>query len=487
MAGKKLAKYWWVFLLVAVLLLRLPSLFEPFTYGDEGIYLTLGQAARKGLVWYRDIHDNKPPMLYLVAAIAGDFSTYRLLSLAWSLVTIFAFYKLAKLVLVKRKGVITATFAFALFTSLHSFEGNVANAENFMLLPTILGFYLLLKKPLKATSWLLIGGLFGVATLFKVPAAFDLVAAWIFLLLVKQGKNLKDFLCQSVWLISGFLGMICLTGLYYASEGAFQAYLTAAFFQNIPYLSSWLGDKPQVGGLPLGLLLRSFLILTLIVWLWRKRVSLAIKLILLWFAFSLFAALLSSRPYPHYLIQVLPALSLAFGFFSAKEKKAKILPSALFFILLLAFLSFKFWYYPNLPYYFNFYRFVLTQDKADYFRRFDNQALALYQVADYLATHTQKEERIFIWGTQPSIYALARRLPVGRYAASYHIVDFNGYEETIKALQEQQPNYITVSGDEKRPFPQMETLLQQDYSLETEIGDFQIFHRVLQQGIISTT
>ncbi len=55
------------FLLIIILLmilLRIPSLFEPYWYGDEGIYLTLGQAIRKGLLLYRDIHDNKPPLLY---------------------------------------------------------------------------------------------------------------------------------------------------------------------------------------------------------------------------------------------------------------------------------------------------------------------------------------------------------------------------------------------------------------------------------------
>jgi hypothetical protein len=33
---------WPSLLALLVLFLRLPALFEPFTYGDEGIYLTLG-------------------------------------------------------------------------------------------------------------------------------------------------------------------------------------------------------------------------------------------------------------------------------------------------------------------------------------------------------------------------------------------------------------------------------------------------------------
>ena len=54
-----------------LVLLRLPSLFEPAWYGDENIYLTIGQGIRKGMVLYRDITDfpNKPPLIYLFAAL----------------------------------------------------------------------------------------------------------------------------------------------------------------------------------------------------------------------------------------------------------------------------------------------------------------------------------------------------------------------------------------------------------------------------------
>ena len=35
-------------ILAGVVFLRIPSLFEPYWYGDEGIYLTIGQAMRHG-------------------------------------------------------------------------------------------------------------------------------------------------------------------------------------------------------------------------------------------------------------------------------------------------------------------------------------------------------------------------------------------------------------------------------------------------------
>ena len=481
---KALVDHWLVLVFIFVFLLRLPSLFEPFTYGDEGIYLTLGQAVKKGLILYRDIHDNKPPMLYLLAALAGSFSNFRLILFIWSLATIFAFYKLSQLFFAKNKpAMIIATSAFALLISLHTFEGNIANAENFMLLPTIAAMLLIIKKA-KFKIYFLAGILFSIATLFKVPASLDFAAAFFALFLILFRKKSPLFIIHhSFFMILGFLTPILITIFYFASQGALSYYLKAAFFQNIPYLSSWTTDRPQVGGLPLPLLTRGLLILTLTLglFIFRKKISSVIKLILVWFAFSLFAALLSARPYPHYLIQILPSLSLSFGLFFAK-KKEKLIPLILAFIFLFAFLTFKFWYYPNLPYYLNFYQYALGfKDRNEYFTSFDPQALPIYQTAHYLQTHTLPEEKIFIWGTRPSIYALANRLPVGRYTVSYHIIDFNGYQKTIEALTKNPPRYLIVSGDEKRPFPDLDNFIQTHYFPEIQIGPFQLFHRIFFQ------
>ena len=86
----------WFWLLFAVFFLRLPSLFEPYWYGDEGIYLTIGQGLRQGLVLYRDIYDNKPPLIYLLAALSGSLFWFRFILLVWSMMTVAFFSKLAK-------------------------------------------------------------------------------------------------------------------------------------------------------------------------------------------------------------------------------------------------------------------------------------------------------------------------------------------------------------------------------------------------------
>ena len=54
---------WWLFAICLVfVILRIPSLIEPYWYGDEGIYQVVGHAINSGEILYKDIWDNKPPL-----------------------------------------------------------------------------------------------------------------------------------------------------------------------------------------------------------------------------------------------------------------------------------------------------------------------------------------------------------------------------------------------------------------------------------------
>src|SRR3989304_10019309 len=92
---------WLFFVLSIVFILRIPSFFEPYSYGDEMIYLTLGEAIRRGIPLYSGIHDNKPPLLYILAAIAGSLFWFKAILTLWLLVTIFIFWKLTEVLFPK--------------------------------------------------------------------------------------------------------------------------------------------------------------------------------------------------------------------------------------------------------------------------------------------------------------------------------------------------------------------------------------------------
>lgn len=137
----------WFLLCIGFLfiLLRLPSLIEPNWYGDEAIYQVIGQAMRNGDVLYRDVWDNKPPLLYVFYAIFnGDIFYLKLLSLLAGVGSVIVFFFVAKRLL-QGKGIYVATSVFAVLFALPIVEGNIANAENFILFPTLLSLLLLLS------------------------------------------------------------------------------------------------------------------------------------------------------------------------------------------------------------------------------------------------------------------------------------------------------------------------------------------------------
>jgi hypothetical protein len=182
-----LSKFWFILVLIITTALRIPSLFEPFTYGDEGVYLALGLGIRRGLILYRDIYDNKTPLIYFLSAVAGTFRAYRLVYFGWGLITIITFKKLAEVIFAKKSLVIISTIIFSVLSSIHTFEGNVANAENFFIVFTILGFLCLISREktkvvlnTKLLDWFLSGLMFSLATLFKFPAFFDIFAIIFF-------------------------------------------------------------------------------------------------------------------------------------------------------------------------------------------------------------------------------------------------------------------------------------------------------------------
>lgn len=125
---------WLLGIICLVLVLRIPTFFEPYYYGDEMVYLTLGQGVRQGLTLYKDIHDNKPPLLYLTAAIAGSLFWFKVILAAWCIFTVVLFYKLAKMLFEKNLAAQKlSTLIFALLTTLPLLEGPTVNSELFMI------------------------------------------------------------------------------------------------------------------------------------------------------------------------------------------------------------------------------------------------------------------------------------------------------------------------------------------------------------------
>lgn len=458
-----------VWILILTAFLRIPSLFEPHWYGDEGIYLTIGQALRRGLGLYSQIHDNKPPLIYWLAALADGSQVWlRLILLFWSLATVWVFYHLARQFFSVRASRWVTTI-FVILTSVPILEGNIANSEVFFILPTTLAFLLALKQ-----REFLAGLALGMAALFKIPALFE-IAIWpaIWLASPSLAKIKKVLL-----LVAGAAVPIALSLIWFALQGQLKDYVIAAGVQNFSYVGSWKVATGFLGSLVNRTVLAGLATLGIMVLIRTKKITEKVGSVTVWWIIALFAALLSNRPYPHYLMQLAPAFVLGLALAFADSARQKIIFGFLAGCLLVSLVVFKFYTYRPLNYYQNFFGWITKQISSErYFAYFDNQAATNYQVAKTLKNNSSVDDRIFIWGDQPMIFALSGRLPATKYTAKYHIETFGAADATWQSLRSSPPKYILTYTDISVP-NSLEAILHANYLLEQTINNTEIWRRL---------
>jgi hypothetical protein len=474
---------WLEYFFLFLIILRIPSFFEPYYYGDEMIYLALGEGIRQGIPLYLSLHDNKPPLLYITAAISGNLFIFKAILAFWDLLTVYGFWKLVKHLFPKNiKLQNISTIIFGLFTTLPLLEGNTVNAELFMIGPVIFALWILLSKAATLKNIFISGTLFSVAALFKIPAAFDILGIIFFWAIYTKLKinDIKEFLRKSVILSAGFIFPILLTFIWFYFAGSFREYLIAAYLQNFGYVSSWRVNTENIPFLVKNgpLLIRALIMFIgfIVLWISKNKLSKNFILITAWLLATLFAVTLSERPYPHYLIQSLAPVSILIGLLiSSKtlEQGLVIIPLTLTFFVPF---YYKFWFYQTTPYYLKFAKFALRQtSREEYFNSFSPYVFTNYKIASFLSNSMTKDDNVFVWSNDSAaIYALSRRMPPTKYVADYHFKDFSSSSEVIEKLTLNNPKFIVVTANSQK-FEELDMYLQENYYIISEIESSQIW------------
>jgi hypothetical protein len=472
-------------ILVVFSLLRIPSVIEPYWYGDEGIYEVIGRALRSGRVLYSEIWDNKPPVLYLIYAFFNGEQYYvRLASLIVGILTVIAFFAVATKIFRNQIAVFLSTAFFAVIFGSPLIEGNIANAENFILFPVLVSFYLLFvfsgkNKYINAA----VAGLFvSIAFLTKIVAFFDFAAFLIIMFVIKNFDGFPSFkkisktgvfknFGQELVYAAVFLVPIFLTFFYFASKNALPDFMRATMFQNVGYVG-W----KNYFLLPMGFLYIKVALLalaTIIVVKYREKLGKVGVAIFIWLFFALFSALFSSRPYTHYLLVLLPGFCLFLGYMLDNVRNLKLNLIIFAAVILIINQNFK-TYTKIVPYYLNYLSFVTGfKSLPDYQNFFDGRTSKDYEIASFIKYKTEPEEGIFLWGDNAQIYVLSGKLPPGRYAVSYHITFYdNAISETKEALEKNYPRFIIQTKDT----PEISNFLR-GYTLRYKMEGATIYER----------
>lgn len=524
--------------LILLVVLRVPNFFEPYWYGDEGIYLTIGNALRQGELLYTDIVDHKTPIIYYLASVPNQLS-FRVLNLIWMGLTTMAFYSLVKKLIKNSWGRNLSLLTFVLLTSLPWFEGNIPNGELFVMGFVIWGGWILSKtkiseyflnaeklntekkeqllKKVQLGKLYVVGVLFGLGIMTKVPGIMDVVA-WMTLFWFAlynhtkfQLKNLKRSFSDWFALLGKLLPHLLVIGLgiltpilasilYYVSLGSGADYLEFGLLYNFHYAGNWslpfdsqfltqvftLQGKVAIAALV-------YLLLTFK----KKWFSPAMQLTSGWFALSLVGALLSNRPYPHYFQQVLPAFALLIGIMldhllSARKTKSKKVMcratvatgSILIFLGVAALKLLDFGAYPAWEYYQRTYKLLTGKISTKEYRQAFNYLMNdNYQAAEIIKKSGTKQ--IFIWGTNPMLYALSDTNPTGRFTVSFHIKDLGVYEETMQDVRDEKPLFIVKMNDEHTKLPGLESYLQEHYVVNDNFLNFTLWKRLPDSTSVS--
>jgi len=497
-------------LLLVVLLLRLPNFFEPYWYGDEGIYLTIGNGIRMGQRLYVDIVDHKTPLIYYFASVGSQLN-FRILLVTWMLMTTIAFYRFAERIFKNQWSTIVAASFFVIWTSLPRFEGNIPNGELFVMGFVIFGLWLLSYTPYFNSllaqepghsakrmygTLLLSGSLFGLGVLTKVPGLLDFAGAlsigWFaFFHYIKESsvritlrKQFKQLFLQMLVLSVGFCIPIVLSVVYYVLRGSGSAYLNFGLLYNLHYSGNWdLGfTNPLLSfffTLPGKFLVVCAGVLTLTAL--TKYLTPQFQFAITWSLLALFASLLSNRPYPHYFLQLVPPLALVLGFMVEKIKHSSrfLVISSGVAVFLLVIGIMKVMHvdgYPTTSYYTRAYQLWTGQLNYTQYRDSFNYLLADNHAAAQILSKSSNPY-IFVWGTNPMLYALSRKQPTGRFTVSFHITDLHVEEETFKSILEKDPEYIVVMNDERAVLPGLDGYLRDNYIANPHFDHFVLWRK----------
>ncbi len=524
--GSKKSFWYLSFLAVILFILRIPSLFEGWWYGDENIYMTIGQIITQGGWLYLDAWDHKPPMIYLIYAFSywifgPQLWPLRLFNIFLSIVGIIAFYLVSRKIFdLSEKNSAISTSIFTVLLAV-SFEGSIFNAENIFMPLIWAGFFVIayqlkqINKKKLDFKWLILGAfLWSIAIFTKIHAVIE-VAVLSFCLIVyyvslknsRDAENAKNqqnevsslslkrilkLLKQTItekrfWQIFGSIGLVVflpyiLTVLIYGLRGNLYDLYFAILGYNTEYIDS--PNSVILFGYTVewvsGIQLRLFLLVTTMIvssWLFlTKQINTKWFWLTNWLAVSMFGALISERNYPHYFLQVLPVLVLIGGVLLEKiscscEPLVQRLKDGVLGLLILQIFITNFsggnlmlnFHSPEV-YFVGFASFVMKQKTKQEWQEGYNQHLIATQpkMVEIIQKYTNPDDKIFIVANRPDLYFLSQRQNGQKFVVEFHF-EYSQIPQVFAELMQNKTKLVILDKESSRTERIQSLLIEQGF------------------------
>jgi 4-amino-4-deoxy-L-arabinose transferase-like glycosyltransferase len=370
---------------------------------------------------YADAVERKPPLLFWMYAavfkIAGKYNWRALhfVALLWTLCALAGLYVIGCELFDGNTGLIAALF-YCVFQPWWTWKTLSFDGETLMNLPIILAWAIAfgrgssrLRPELFAA-----GALFGVAFLFKQPAAIAAVPLGIYLLLpsYRASRSLRriDSIIQATTLTAGFFAVLGLVTIVLWKQGILRdAFYWTIGDHDVPHVFWEKGILLTLAfiGVCLPLIVGAIMACRYKTEIWAAKTAERTALFGLLSASAIGAAA-GARFYPHYYIQLIPPLALLAAPYYARLWSRTIRPPHWllrprvtygWLALTIIFFSIKHW-----------------------------TGLAPRRVPSkmgrYLFAHSDPGDRIFVWGQSPETYLDAHRRPACRYITTFPLTGY---------------------------------------------------------------
>lgn len=478
----------------ALVVLRLPSLFEPHWYTDEASYVSTGLTLLRGHVLYSQIWSNKPPLqLWTIAGVVGLFGpselALHLLTLASALIALSAVAWAAWRLLGPGRTAFATLFA-GVVLGLPVLDAELAIPESLIIAPlTWAGALLavrLLGEPCDERTWsrvprwpVAVGVLMAAAIAYQQTAVAEACAFGLALLLSPRTgrRELIPYAAMTFGITALWVGVAVAT----AGPGK-VAFGLVGFY--VAYTQSVLPASASASAAHFAQVLFAVGLVSLGAFL-RRRSSSPAWFFMLWCGASLAVVAVAGQPYAHYLTPAVApvALTLATLPVSLRRVRAALrLPVSLRIAPQLAGLGIVAamgsvagldWVPAAAAsplinqtrtlgqYYGDAVRSALhISTTTDWDTDFDWRIAADKAVADWLKKEGLSGSSAVVWSSDSWLYSLAD-LPVLMPTPPIYndevLLGINGEVETY--VEDLQPDVIVVAYDAEQEFPEIQKLL----------------------------
>ncbi len=476
-------------LIVIFVLLRLPSLFEGFWYVDEGFYATQAEAILRGKELYLEAWDHKPPLMvwiYLVGGFFGWFWGYpiiKLLSILMGIVVLVLLQKLLTKEKIEQKLKSVLLFITILLLGTPLLEGNLANSELFFIPITTSILYLSLYKR-KPT---LTGVLLTMSFLIKPQAFIEsiaIIASPLIYVFVSKKNSKKRIFDKEYYLklLATFAVLVGIYTIYLLIKEAFLSFADAVFLTNLVYIET------EDGATKWNVVKVFFAGAFFLVMIFKARIqkfSRSEFTVFTVVALNVLLISLSGRPYPHYLIQIIPSMIISLALLSRRPKISlkKLLSISATFVVTVLFLFSRGLdvelldesrlrghsrYYIDFPAYLAGDRsteswFWRNHISNDWTKEFIDHFEENYSGIDY-----------YYYGEQPWIFTQLEGDFVNKYLVWYHL-DYSDEKMKEGIIASNKAMIVIVDEYSRRKRPQFFKNLEMNFTILEQVHNYTIY------------